>query len=53
MEKWLVKCGDLKKLDFDPKVKINGIIKGNRDSSQFLTLNFWMKIENFAYSYKI
>ena len=30
MEKWLDLCSNLKKLDFEPKIKIYGIIKGNK-----------------------
>ena len=30
MEKWLDMCSNLKKLDFEPKIKIYGIIKGNK-----------------------
>ncbi|MDF0680039.1 MAG: DNA primase noncatalytic subunit PriX [Candidatus Nitrosocosmicus sp.] len=30
MEKWLDQCSHLKKLDFEPKIKIYGIIKGNK-----------------------
>jgi hypothetical protein len=30
MEKWLDRCSNLKKLDFEPKIKIYGIIKGNK-----------------------
>jgi hypothetical protein len=30
MEKWLTLCSNLKKLDFEPKIKIYSIIKGNR-----------------------
>jgi hypothetical protein len=31
MEKWLTLCSNLKKLDFEPKIKIYRIIKGNRE----------------------
>jgi hypothetical protein len=30
MEKWLYQCSHLKKLDFEPRIKIYGIIKGNK-----------------------
>jgi len=30
MEKWLYQCSHLKKLDFEPRTKIYGIIKGNK-----------------------
>jgi NhaP-type Na+/H+ and K+/H+ antiporter len=30
MEKWLDLCNNLKKLDFEPKIKIYSIIKGNK-----------------------
>lgn len=44
MEEWLDKCDKLRKLDFEPKVKVHSIIKGNKGYMPISLEKF--KIEN-------